>query len=420
MFSRLKGKTSTSSSSSISEKDLGEKVYIPFETPSSGAKVPAEKSLTTEEEEKYSTVYHHFAAEGLAVPVSEANQKDQDKTLFKGLTESERAWLTRECFLRYLRATKWVVKDAVARIELTLAWRREFGIVSEVGSIAANGGDGEAATSNGEAATSTTDSKSTTDAAISTADSPTNTPDSTAKITKSLSEMSTNSLKSNDSITFAPASDSVVVTSELCSPENVTGKEVILGFDNDARPCLYLKPGRQNTKPSTRQVQHLVFMLERVIDYMPSGQDSLALLIDFKDHGATGGKIPPVGVGRQVLHILQTHYPERLGKALLTNIPWYAWTFLKLIHPFIDPLTREKLVFDEPFPEYVPGDMLDKDFGGDVNFEYDHEKYWDEMVKMAETKRNRYFERFREFGGKVGLSEVDLRGEGELRYPVAK
>lgn len=418
MFSRLKGKTNSSSSSSISEKDLGEEVYLPFETPSSGAKVPAEKSLTTEEEEKYSTVYHHFAAEGLSVPVSEANQKDQDKTLFKELTELERAWLTRECFLRYLRATKWVVKDAVARIELTLAWRREFGIAGDSTISAVSDRNGEVADSNGDSAARNGDAaNSTANSPDSTAKSTANSPD-TAKITKSLSEMSTNSLKSNDNITFAPASDCVVVTSELCSPENVTGKEVILGFDNDARPCLYLKPGRQNTKPSTRQVQHLVFMLERVIDFMPSGQDSLALLIDFKDHGATGGKIPPVGVGRQVLHILQTHYPERLGKALLTNIPWYAWTFLKLIHPFIDPLTREKLVFDEPFPEYVPGDMLDKDFGGDVNFEYDHEKYWDEMVKMAEVKRNRYFERFKEFGGKVGLSEVDLRGEGELKYPV--
>lgn len=356
MFSRLKAKTS-SSSSSISEKDLGEKVYLPFSSPSEGSHVPEEKSLSTEEHEKYLTVYRHFAADGLKVPITEANHKDQDASKFTALTDAERAWLTRECFLRYLRATKWVVKDAVARIELTLAWRREFGIASNA----------------------------TTEAARTEEDK---------------------------------AGDGLIVTSELCSPENVTGKEVILGFDNDARPCLYLKPGRQNTKPSTRQVQHLVFMLERVIDFMPSGQDSLALLIDFKDHGATGGKIPPVGVGRQVLHILQTHYPERLGKALLTNIPWYAWTFLKVIHPFIDPLTREKLVFDEPFPEYVPVEQLDKDFGGHVNFEYDHEKYWDEMVKMAEIKKQKYLARFVEFGAMVGLSEVDLRGEGEMKYPV--
>ena len=153
------------------------------------------------------------------------------------------------------------------------------------------------------------------------------------------------------------------LTADSVAIENETGKQVVLGYENDARPILYLKPGRQNTATSHRQVKHLVFMLERVIDFMPRGQDSLALLIDFEKYSdvpkAETSKIPPLGVGKEVLHILQTHYPERLGKALLTNIPWLAWTFLKLIHPFIDPLTREKLVFDEPFGKYVPQEELD-------------------------------------------------------------
>ena len=202
---------------------------------------------------------------------------------------------------RYLRATKWDVKDCIERIALSLSWRRQFGIDHF----------GE---ENGDR-----------------------------------------------------------LTADAVAVEEETGKQVVLGFENDARPILYLKPGRQNTKTSHRQVQHLVFMLERVIDFMPAGQDSLALLIDFKDHAdvpkvSGNSKIPPIGVGKEVLHILQTHYPERLGKALLTNIPWLAWTFLKMIHPFIDPLTREKLVFDEPFNKYVPMDQLDKLYGGYLDF----------------------------------------------------
>jgi hypothetical protein len=30
--------------------------------------------------------------------------------------------------LRFLRATKWIYKDAVLRVEETLIWRREFGV----------------------------------------------------------------------------------------------------------------------------------------------------------------------------------------------------------------------------------------------------------------------------------------------------
>lgn len=349
MFSKLRGKSPSSSASSISEKqNVGEPVYVPFVNPGAKSKTPVEAKLSAEQLTKYKTVLRHFQSPDLKVAISEQNHKSGDSTLFQPLTKIEKSWLTRECFLRYLRATKWVVNDAISRIELTIAWRREFGIAG------AFDADNE-------------------------------------------------------------------VNGDLCSVENETGKEVILGFDNDCRPCLYLKPGRQNTKTSQRQVQHLVYMLERVIDYMPSGQDSLALLIDFKAHpiGTENGKIPPVSTGRQVLHILQTHYPERLGKALLTNIPWLGWTFLKIIHPFIDPLTREKLVFDNPFPNYVPTEQLDKDFGGEVNFEYKHDLYWKEMIKIAENKRQEYYARFEKFGEKVGLSEVDLRGtHDELKFIV--
>ena len=238
--------TTTTNEKSSSTASLST-VYIPFSTPSSESHIPSEPELTQEQKDKYLHVLNHFQQSDLKIAISEETHKHKQKT--KELTVGEKSWITRECILRYLRATKWHESEAIDRIELTLSWRREFGI-SE------------------------------------------------------------------------PFDNENKVNGELVSEENETGKEVILGYDNDSRPCLYLKPGRQNTKTSERQVQHLVYMLERVIDYMPAGQDSLALLIDFKAHpvGTQLGKIPPVGIGRQVLHILQTHYPERLGKALLTNI----------------------------------------------------------------------------------------------------
>lgn len=106
-------------------------------------------------------------------------------------------------------------------------------------------------------------------------------------------------------------------TAEYISPENETGKQYILGYDNEGRPCHYLNPARQNTKTSERQVQHLVWMLERVIDLMPPGQESLALLINFKS--SSSGSNPSISTGKEVLGILQNHYPERLGRALIIN-----------------------------------------------------------------------------------------------------
>jgi hypothetical protein len=109
------------------------------------------------------------------------------------------------------------------------------------------------------------------------------------------------------------------LTAEHCSPENETGKQVILGYDFEGRVCHYLNPGRQNTQPSPRQVQHLVFMLERVIDLMPGQVETLSLLIDFKPSKTRSNTSPGIAQAREVLDILQNHYPERLGRALIIN-----------------------------------------------------------------------------------------------------
>lgn len=103
------------------------------------------------------------------------------------------------------------------------------------------------------------------------------------------------------------------------SPENETGKQLLLGYDNQGRPCQYLSPGRQNTDVSPRQTQHLVFMVERTIELMPPGQEKLALLINFKTSKSRSNTAPGISQGREVLNILQTHYPERLGRALIIN-----------------------------------------------------------------------------------------------------
>lgn len=107
------------------------------------------------------------------------------------------------------------------------------------------------------------------------------------------------------------------ITADQVSIESETGKQHVLGFDNNARPCLFMNPGKQNTKKSERQIQHVVFMLERVIDMAPVGQETTALLINFKNSSTSSS--PSVAQGRHVLNILQSHYPERLGRACVSD-----------------------------------------------------------------------------------------------------
>lgn len=211
----------------------------PFSKLDPSATVPAPEPLTNDQETAYNSLLN---------AVSEwcvlTNNKDGvSKTV--AMTDEEYMWLSRECLLRYLRATKWNVSAAQQRLIDTLQWRREYGL------------------------------------------------------------------------TKVPPATAPKITAEHVSVENETGKQWILGYDNAGRPCHYLNPSRQNTKRTERQIEHLVFMLERVIDLAPPGQESIALLMNFAE--TSSGQGASVGQGKQVLNILQNHYPERLGKALLCN-----------------------------------------------------------------------------------------------------
>ena len=206
-------------------------LHKPFAHPSSTSQPLPPGPLTPTQQTAYSTVLKTVQS-WTTVPTTSARNAPTTP-----ITDSDRLWLTRECLIRYLRASKWSATDAANRLISTLTWRREYGLEK-----------------------------------------------------------------------FTP---------DYISIENETGKQVILGYDVNQRPCLMMNPARQNTKRTERQIHHLVFMLERTIDLMGPGQDSLSLMINFADAGnGSGGSL---GQGKQTMNILQNHYPERLGRALVIN-----------------------------------------------------------------------------------------------------
>ena len=42
---------------------------------------------------------------------------------------------------------------------------------------------------------------------------------------------------------------------------------------------------------------------------------------------------------------MQNYYPERLGKALMIHVPYIFMKAWKMIYPFIDTNTRDKVMF---------------------------------------------------------------------------
>ena len=73
---------------------------------------------------------------------------------------------------------------------------------------------------------------------------------------------------------------------------------------------------------------------------MPPGVDSLVIIVDYKS--TTLRTNPSISVASKVLTILQQHYIETLGRAIVVNLPTILSFFYKGISPFLDPVTRDK------------------------------------------------------------------------------
>lgn len=89
--------------------------------------------------------------------------------------------------------------------------------------------------------------------------------------------------------------------------------------------------------------------------------------------------------------------------------------------PFIDPVTREKLKFNEDMKQYVPPEQLwSADWGGDLDFEYDHEVYWPALNKLCADRRQQKLDRWIAGGRVVGESEEYLVGGTDVSIKGVK
>jgi hypothetical protein len=92
-------------------------------------------------------------------------------------------------------------------------------------------------------------------------------------------------------------------------------------------------------------------------------------------------------------------------------VPWIVWGFFKLITPFIDPRTRDKLKFNEDMTQYVPAEQLWTEYaGGQLQFEYDHAVYWPALWQLCQERRGERKARWIAGGRNIGEFEDFLSG----------
>lgn len=141
-----------------------------------------------------------------------------------------------------------------------------------------------------------------------------------------------------------PTSDEERNIRSILMHESSPGKMYVRNHDKTKRAILYMYPVRENTNHPVHNIMYLVYSIERAIACTEkNGLEKIVIIMDFKDwkmkHAA------PMSTTKQTIHILQECYVERLERAYITNAPLIFRTFWNMVKPFLDPVTKSKIVF---------------------------------------------------------------------------
>ncbi|EPS66064.1 hypothetical protein M569_08709, partial [Genlisea aurea] len=160
-------------------------------------------------------------------------------------------------------------------------------------------------------------------------------------------------------------------------------------FDKHGRAVLVLRPGFQNSSCAEEQIKYLVYCMESVISNPGHVQEQMVWLIDFENWNPS---CISVKVTKETARVLQDHYPERLGVALLYNPPKLFESFWLLVKPFLEHKTYKKVKFvysDQPQSKKIMEALFDMDelgscFGGKNTDNFNYRAYSERMKDEEE------------------------------------
>lgn len=173
--------------------------------------------------------------------------------------------------------------------------------------------------------------------------------------------------------------------------EATSGKTYRRGFDRLGRPVIYITPSRENSTNYEKNLQLIVYTVERAIDSMENDVEKLVLIVDF-NHFSTKVQ-PPLSVCKEMINIMSNHYPERLGACYIVDAPFIFNMLWKAIKPFINSATRAKVHFvtgaeekEHVFSQIFDMSTLESRFGGTNDYEFKPE-HWQLEVELDEKRR---------------------------------
>ena len=167
------------------------------------------------------------------------------------------------------------------------------------------------------------------------------------------------------------------VESEGMHEQLLPGKAFLHRYDNEGRPVIVVRmrshvKGKGNPDDA---VLHIILMVETAIKWMYPPVYQFTVVVDF-----TGSSMKNYDTAmlKRVLHVLQTVYPERLGKMWMLNSPWVFSGVWRLVKGMLHKRTVSKIQFvgsdyGDVLPDHhFPPECLLSSMGGSSLYEYDY------------------------------------------------
>ncbi|KAL8812366.1 MAG: hypothetical protein Q9223_000609 [Gallowayella weberi] len=152
------------------------------------------------------------------------------------------------------------------------------------------------------------------------------------------------------------------------------GKSFLHGTDKEGRPMCFVRTRlhRQGEQSETSLERYTVYTIETARLLLASHVDTAAIVFDMTGFSMANMDYGPV---KFMIKCFEANYPESLGVVLVHKSPWIFQGIWNIIKGWLDPVVASKVHFTknlEELEKFVEKSHIIKELGGDDPWEYSY------------------------------------------------
>ncbi|TKX24649.1 CRAL/TRIO domain-containing protein 1 [Elsinoe australis] len=152
------------------------------------------------------------------------------------------------------------------------------------------------------------------------------------------------------------------------------GKSLLHGRDKEGRPVCMVRvrkhmPGQQTERSME---MYTVYVIETTRLLLKAPVDTATIIFDMTSFSMSNMDYTPV---KFMIKCFEANYPESLGSVLVYKSPWIFQGIWKIIRGWLDPVVAAKVHFcddESQLSQYVDRKHIPKEMGGDEQWEYQY------------------------------------------------